>query len=81
MISGFLGIVLLLRSVRSDTNDSLVAGIDANDTVLAESRGHKKVWAGEIFTQMLNSSYDKRIRPPNRDENELGRIEVGFLLQ
>ncbi|CAJ0603919.1 unnamed protein product [Cylicocyclus nassatus] len=27
-----------------------------------------KVWAGQIFTEMLNSSYDKRIRPPHRDE-------------
>ncbi|KAL6738257.1 hypothetical protein Aduo_011824 [Ancylostoma duodenale] len=47
-------------------------------------RAHKKVWAGEIFTEMLNSSYDKRIRPPNRDANGTNHpviVDVNFYVR
>ncbi|ETN73501.1 hypothetical protein NECAME_13504 [Necator americanus] len=58
MISGLIGIVALLRSVESN---------DVSDIPGDETRKLPQVWAGEIFTQLMNSSYDKRIRPPNYD--------------
>ncbi|KAK6751445.1 hypothetical protein RB195_003065 [Necator americanus] len=75
MISGLIGIVALLRSVESN---------DVSDIPSDETRKLPQVWAGEIFTQLMNSSYDKRIRPPNYDafgKNQPVVVDINFYMR